>query len=246
MSFRSHQNYQRHSHDSIEETFRYILPYVPGPTGITGSTGITGPSASGQLTGPTGPQGVTGNNITGPTGPTGPANPITGPTGATSVVGNVYGDNYISAGNTGTRTASSFTNIPFTVNLSIDGWTHAAGGTDFTCNQSGIYMIDYRIQASSITGIAGYHLKISSRATLNAVEITGSQMFIDDVYRHSYPDAIVGFSRFLVNCTAGNVIRIQISPEINSTSGIVASSPGIISPNEGTPFSALINIVRIT
>ena len=143
--------------------------------------------------GPRGPQGAKGN--TGPPGPTG----ATGPTL----------DNFVHAFDTTIQfvaVVNIFQNITVNTNGEISGWTHVAGSTNFTCNQTGRYLIEYDAIVANPLSISA---SIASfRTTLNAIVIAGSQSAI--IISHGRAPHPITHS-FIDQINSGDILRFQFT-----------------------------------
>lgn len=206
--FKKHKYYNRHIHDSISQI-------INDETCMSGTTGATG------ATGTTGATGLTG---------------VTGPTGTAQ-----FSDLYVFSYSTGTyitSTTGTFQTVPFDVNEQISGWTHNAGTDSFTCTTDGVYGVIYRIQASSNTGTNGYHLSLAGRATLNDVEIEGTQMFISTIQSSTIIKNFPMSTAFIIGCSIGDVLKIEF------TSGQITS--GLIKGGTvGVAITSSITIFRV-
>ncbi len=171
--------------------------------------------------GPRGPQGAKGN--TGPAGPTG----ATGPTL----------DNFVHAFDTNTQSVgvvNIFQNIRVGTNGEISGWTHVAGSTNFTCNQTGRYLIEYDAIVANPLSISA---SIASfRTTLNAIVIAGSQSAI--IISHGRAPHPITHS-FIDQINSGDILRFQFTG--NSTTVVLFS--GTTSDSKFTSFN--VTITRI-
>ena len=193
------------------------------PIGPTGATGATGPTGSTGITGPTG--------ATGATGATGPA-----------------GNAYFFAYDTTTQTpTTSFTNINFNTNGANDGnWTHVAGTSAFTATVSGTYLIDIVLSYINTAAPSGvFSGTISSRATLNTIEIPGSQSYLrsnNSLNSTFITNTEMGRS-IIVDINSGDILRIQHGCSTNTSTG----SPGNLTPGgTGTlPIAASLSILRL-
>lgn len=226
------------------------LTGLTGPTGPTGSTGFTGstgpigptgPTGIGLpgATGPTGPTGLTG--LTGPTGPTGPTGAgATGPTGPTGPMGPL-GDNFIFAYDTTTQgpvaVAGTFQDVSYSANGQINGWSHTVGTSTFTCNQTGKYLVVYRAEGNH-TATGNASVTISLRATLNGVEITGSQSALTTRVNASSTETLPITNSFILDAASGNTLKIQFTSTSTATT--------LDHPGSGTTTtSASISIIRV-
>jgi len=190
--------------NSLEEQLDQLLMYrtpgclrgATGPTGATGSTGATGPCC----TGPTGSTGVTGSiGSTGPTGATGStgatgvigATGTTGATGATGVTGATGAAG--ATGSTGVlgfaefiRTIQSPNNsVPpgtaFTIDTevvnsipSVIVASSGAGGTVFSLNSAGTYVVDYEMSLGSAGSVGIYTGATAGSLALDTNTVAGS------------------------------------------------------------------------
>lgn len=203
---------------------RYVCNGSQGPAG---ANGVQGPA------GPVGPVGATGAN--GPQGPTG----ATGATGAQGPAGPALG-NYAFAFHTSNQfisAPSTYSPVVFDTNLQLNGWAHSAGSANFTCTQTGLYLVEYTGNVYMTTG-SGSTDYFSLRAVLNGTnEVTGSQSAISPT-SPSYPFQQISKS-FLVSVTSGQTLSLQMaSTQTGNTSLYAFHGPGI-------PSSASITITRI-
>ncbi len=143
--------------------------------------------------GPRGPEGAKGNGPPGPTGATGATGPLLG--------------NFVHAFDTTSQlvaVANIFQNITVNTNGEISGWTHVAGSTDFTCNQTGRYLIEY----DAILAENGGTPIASLQATLNTVLISGSQSAI--IISHAVTPHPITHS-FIDQINSGDILRFQFT-----------------------------------
>lgn len=161
--------------------------------------------------------GFTGSGGQGPTGATGAtgATGVTGPTG-----GNLSDRNYVFDFDTRTQTygGGTFQNITFNSTGIIDGWVHSVlppgvGTAQFTCSQTGLYLIEYDIITRKIGGPAG---TFSSIATLNGVEIPGSQAAVFIAVNN---EPLEHTRAFFANINAGDVLTFQFKGDPAGTAG---------------------------
>lgn len=195
-----------------------------GPTGTTGATGATGNTGNTGAIGNTGPTGNTGNiGATGNTGSTG----ATGPTG-----GNLSDQNYIFAYSTvpqPIQVQNTFQTVEINIDAEINGWTHASATAPYICAQTGLYLIEYDpILAQDNTGSGVYNAAV--RATLNGVEIPGSQSGIRDnvAVNRSYEST----RAFITDINAGDQLLFEWSGSKTAVILFVnTASGGAIRPN---------------
>ncbi len=156
-----------------------------GPQGIAGAVGATGPigpqglqGIQGEVgpTGPAGPQGIAG--AVGATGPTGPqglqgVQGLIGPTGPTGPQGITptfaYGGILDNTSETLTLTSGVISEIPLTVALPSDNVS--VGTSLLTINESGVYLIEYRVSGTADTA-GDYTVSITN----NGTTVSGSEI----------------------------------------------------------------------
>ncbi len=153
-----------------------------------------------------------------------------------SSVGSTTGANYAFSYDTTTQAisaANTYQDIIFNTNGTINGWTHADGTADFIAGASGLYLVTVEGTASkSDAGSDNFEM----RTLFNGVEVAGSQSGIDMEIKN------IDFhlsSTFLVNATAGQILKIQATSSTNKAS----INPG--GANAITQPSAKITIMRI-
>lgn len=220
---------------------------ITGATGNTGSTGATGNTGNTGATGSTGPTGNTGNTgVTGSTGPTGPCcSGPTGPTGNTGATGrtgatgatgptggNLSDHNYIFAYSTTPQpiqVPNTFQTVEINVDAQLDGWTHANATAPYICSQTGLYLVEYDpILAQDNTGSGVYNASV--RATLNGIEIPGSQSGIRDnvAVKRSYEST----RAFLVQANVNDQLLFEWSGSKTAVILFInAASLGTVKPN---------------
>jgi hypothetical protein len=175
-----------------------------GSTGLTGATGPTGPIGPTGAAGTTGAAGVTG--VIGVTGVTGP----TGPTGSTPAIQANYVSSYSLNINLTLFTPGVFQTIPFSNNLELASWSHTAGSTDFTCNQTGVYYVTYAGQVNA--GTTFNYLQPIFRATLGGLEIQGSQISQSQpMLLNDYMQDLSMSTSFMANITSGQILNIEFT-----------------------------------
>lgn len=148
------------------------------------------------------------------------------------------GTNYTSAYNTTTQTvatARTFQAITFSNNGLINGWTHTPGTANFTCADTGQYLVTYSYVAET-TGGGGGGTTFEIRGVFNGAEVAGSQAGNDIgnnnvLYR--------GGNSFILNATAAQVLALQMTSSVNTA----RIAPG--GTTATTRPSITISIVRI-
>jgi hypothetical protein len=144
--------------------------------------------------------------------------------------------NYVFAYDTTTQTvatANTFQDVTFNTNGQINGWTHTASTANFTCNQSGLYLVTYTaiLQRTSTSGTRG-----ELRALLNGTEVAGSSVGVS-LGTNTLPVCVA--RSIIVNATSGQLLKIQLTGASNT----VQLVPGGV--NATTRQSIGITIVRI-
>jgi len=122
-----------------------------------------------------------------------------------------------------------------------NGWTQNTAGTQFTCNQTGIYLISYELVLQISAGLLLSNVTVTSRATTGAspVEIPGTQT------HSSFSSIALGGTQassngctFLLSATVGQIIGIQATGS-SATSSVDASGAGTL------PISAMLTIHQL-
>jgi len=139
----------------------------------------------------------------------------------------VTAGNYVFAYDTTIQTIAfpnMFQNITVNNNSTqINGWTHTPGTAVFTCAQSGIYMVQYVAQSTSIN--ATDNDVITVRALLNSVEIPGSAA-VGYIYSYSEnpysQDQKEITKSFIVSITSGSALVFQVA---DATSNLGSIAP---------------------
>jgi hypothetical protein len=195
-------------------------PGPPGPIGLTGTMGPIG------LTGTMGPIGLTGTM--GPIGLTG----TMGPMGLA-----VTNNNYVWGFKLNTQVIvgeKTFETIKYTNLPEINGWTYNSTTGNFTCNQTGKYLVSYLVIMSATGGSRVGTI----RGTINGTEIIGSantQNFQSTSINQEWSNS------FIMNVVSGQTFTLQVA---GSSAGneTINFTPPIAGE---TPISSSITITRI-
>ncbi|HSU29533.1 MAG TPA: hypothetical protein VLJ68_14195 [Chitinophagaceae bacterium] len=145
-------------------------------------------------------------------------------------------DDFIYSYTTSTKTfstAGTWADITFnTAHPQLSGWTHSTSSNsqNFTCTQTGLYMISFNGQANN-TSSTTYELSV--RATLDGTEIAGSVASI----QCSSSNPTVS-NNFLASITSGQVLKLQLTGS-NTAIQLSNGSYGTTKPSIG------ITVVRI-
>jgi hypothetical protein len=142
-------------------------PGAIGPVGATGAAGATG--AMGP-TGPSGKDGMNGTSIVGDTGPTGPAGTTTDSSYAEYV-------HLIASPNSNVPPGTALTvdtEVVNTVPSSIVMVTSCAGGTGWTLNGAGTYIVDYETSLVGSSSVALYMGADCGSLAIDTNTISGS------------------------------------------------------------------------
>ena len=229
---------------------------IQGPIGPQGIQGIQGPDGPQGIQGPIGPQGIQGpigpQGIQGPIGLTGTQGPIgltgtQGPIGLTGTQGSIgpqgppgtsiTNQNYTWCVKTNTQTvvgADTFQNILYTIPVIIDGWTYNIVNGEFTCNQTGIYIVAYTVVMSAV----GRARVGSVRAVINGLELIGTAT-TENIQSSSINQ--IWNNIFMMNITSGDIFALQFAG--NSDGNVTIDFTPAIAGE--TPISATIVISRI-
>jgi hypothetical protein len=136
-------------------------------------------------------------------------------------------------------TAGTFQDLNFSTNGQLNGWTHTAGTSTFTCNQAGRYLVIYRAEGSHTALSLNILVTISLRGTLNGTEIAGSQSAFSSTILALTSTSIPITNSFIVNAAATNTLKIQFTAT-SSSSSISPAGAGT------TSTSASITIIRLS
>ena len=138
----------------------------------------------------------------------------------TSAVAN---KNYAYVFDTTTQTvvaANTYQDIIFNSNSLLDGWTHTAGTAEFTCAQTGVYMVIVNMSgtqpASTIATAESGTPILTVRGLFNGAQIGASDtsIVLSDV-----PDAPTpSVHTFLMTGIAGQIFKLQMQGTITSVS----------------------------
>jgi len=99
----------------------------------------------------------------------------------------------------------TFQDITFNNNPQINGWTHAAGTASFTCNQTGMYLIEYVAKMSTSFSAPTPATVIAS---LNGTEVPGSQLSFDLT---TFDLTFSGSKSFVASVNTGQVLKLQVT-----------------------------------
>ena len=199
-------------------------------TTATTATNLTGTLPQAQLPASVVTNGASGVTLTGTFSGTGTGLTVTTPTSA----------NFAFAYDTTTQYfngLNSFANITFNSNGLLSGWAHSAGTGTFTCEQTGIYLVEYHVQpavgANSVNGDV-----MTVRAALNGSEISGSAAAHTVYY---VPDTQPEITKtFIASIPSGSTLSFQVSDSTTSNSGSIAPAG-----TAATKPSASCSIIRI-
>jgi hypothetical protein len=178
-----------------------------------------------------GPQGAQG-----PQGDTGSQGPI-GPQGSVS-----GGSDFVYAYDTtiqGISSASTFQDVTFNTNATIDGWTHTTSSADFVCPTTATYLLSYRVAITFTAGVSLTTVTGSARLTNNGSEVAGSQSSVQFPIQALSTATAICVGTQQVALTAGDTIRVRAA--CSSVAADIAAN-GI-----GTaPVSAALSIIRLS
>lgn len=133
--------------------------------------------------------------------------------------------------------ANNFQDVKFSNNGQLAGWAHTANTALFTCQQPGIYLIEYDAICRKL---AGGLETFSAAATLNGTEISGSQGAIQQA-NNNQPLSI---SRsFIVQCANNDQLIIRCAG--SSTLVQLVANTGVSDTVAATRPSITLTITRI-
>jgi hypothetical protein len=134
--------------------------------------------------------------------------------------------------------ANTFQNITYSTNGALNGWTHAAGGSTFTCNQTGKYLIVYAVVAGTAPSNVAGDMDFDFRLIQNGAEVSGSSLHLEERVAN-IAERVPALTSVAISCTSGDVLSVQM----RGITTLHSLKPGGI----GTaPVSATITIIRIS
>lgn len=153
---------------------------------------------------------------------------------AFATVGGSTTNNYVFARNTTTQVvavANTYQGITFDTNVELNGWTHTAATSIFTCNQTGRYKVELN---TFIEKSAGAIATADVRIQFNAVSVTGTGTALDISSNNAVSEVSTSA---IVSCTSGQNLEVQFTGSTTS----VQIAPAIAGSN-----TARITITRLT
>lgn len=161
---------------------------------------------------------------------------VSGPINGTTQF-NITNANFVYSYDTTDQTvqiADTFQPVTFNTDVLLNGWTHTAGGSQFTCQQTGIYLVQYHgvLDQTNELGVVG-----TIRATLAGNEVAGSALTIDIP---ASGDSVELSNVFLISATQGQQLVLQLTGSTLS----VELFPDPSSVSDVTP-SITLTIIRI-
>jgi hypothetical protein len=147
--------------------------------------------------------------------------------------------NYVHAYDTNTQsviTGGSFQAITLSTNGTINGWSHTASSSTFTCNQAGTYLINYAGLCNNSSGTAA-STTLSFNVLKNGTEIPGSQTSI--TFGTLLNQRYIATQEFMVTLAAGDTIVFQFTGTATTDQIITGNGSGTTKPS----FS--VNIIKI-
>jgi hypothetical protein len=176
------------------------------------------------------------------------------------------GDNFVGAYSTtvtslnpGDAGVCQYTDVSFDALEPQDGWTFIPGGTTFTCNQAGKYLVIYRflVGALAFTSATDNSIMVAGRAVVNGIEVPGSIVKIMSGTALTVPPLPSPYlsalsindisASFIYTFDAADILTIQVVSDVTSTVGTASLDTNTANPNcpNLTGTSASIAIVRI-
>lgn len=147
--------------------------------------------------------------------------------------------NFVAAYDTTTQAisvANTFQTVDFSNNAQLNGWTHTVSTDAFTCNQTGIYLVNLQLHGEKSSGAAA---TFESRLTINNVEVAGSQDGADIIANNE--SFIVGVQNFLINVTSAQILRVEIASSTTNYSVTPGPAPG----SSTAQIAARLSVVRL-
>jgi hypothetical protein len=132
-----------------------------------------------------------------------------------------------------TTTANTFQDVTFNFNSVTNGWTHTTGTANFTCNQTGLYLVQYTVEEGLSLSAT---VTESTRLVVNGTEVAGSA---ESVTLNNSTLIMSCSKSCLISIAATDVLKLQFTA--SSTSGeLILPASG-----SGTKNSASMTAVRI-
>jgi hypothetical protein len=145
-------------------------------------------------------------------------------------------ENYAFSYDTTTQAMSginTLTDISFDTNGELNGWTHTASTSVFTCPETARYLVSYDVVAQKT---AASNSTIEIIGLFNGTEVPGSQIS-SELNANNRPQAIS--KTFIVNATATQVLKLQMAAGNANTEVVPKGS------NASTAVSASITITKL-
>ena len=121
---------------------------------------------------------------------------------------------------------NSYQNITFNTNGQLQNWSHSTGQSTFTCNKTGLYLVNYTTVSEKTSG-SGL-TTASFRVTRNNVEIPGSQLSFDYT---TNTQTTTQSKTFLATFTEGDVLRMQYTSSNTASRLLAGDGQGTIKPS---------------
>jgi hypothetical protein len=115
---------------------------------------------------------------------------------------------------------ATFQDANFSNDAQTSGWTHTLGASQYTCAQTGLYLVQYTAQANIADSM-------SFRGALNSTEIPGSEAYANSV---SFGTTVVISKTFLASVISGSFLTIQYTGNSSSDS-LQGGGSGSIQPS---------------
>lgn len=129
-----------------------------------------------------------------------------------------------------------FQNITFNSNVEIDGWSHPPGTAQFTCNQTGKYLITL-MPTFTITSGGFVGAVCDTRFAINGIAVIGSSNSTSLTVSNAI---LTNSSNSIITVLSGDILTAQLGS--NSSGCQLLPSPNSISPVKP---SAKITIQRL-
>jgi len=136
-------------------------------------------------------------------------------------------------------TTNAFTALPFDNVIQLQTWTYST--SEFTCNKSGRYLIEYMGHAGATGLNTATYINVAAMIAINGTEYIGSEA---NANTSLTSDLATGLSNsFVKDLTAGDTVSLNYGVRISAVAG---SAGFIVTPTTtGTQPAYTLSIVRI-
>lgn len=137
--------------------------------------------------------------------------------------------------------SSSYAPISFSNSGILAAWSHDSNDSEFTCNQSGIYLINYNVNIKPVSALASCQasariaLKLSEESDFNEIVGSQSSLLINSILSVASMQNLSISGSAIVSLSFDDVIRLEASGS-NALIGLSGAN---------TQISSRITIARI-